>query len=324
MEELIIPHEIQQDINSYSGYISLDSKFGKKNLKGLFYTTENKRYLVDQLYALLTCEEYVRDNLLDNAIYDFNEKPHNFNNVSTYYDRCKLMVQEFKKQKLFLSKIITNMIEAYQLPFREDIDVLNPVMQLNNVNLDFLVKFSKDIIQNPQNLIPVINQVNDVGKIDIAEYQYTAESYNDGTWHPEHLFTNSYRNKKNPYWIPFEVDYSSAPNAKGPGHKFNSIIYNQGRKDYFESDIAKDGSKKTPAKNPTSFGQFPDWQSTPTTRLYDRDYVIEGLEEQGTADRRTQTPYAYDMRPLLRRPQSQSNSPTFRRKTIYPTDNLYF
>ena len=52
-----------KEINPHSGFINMKSRFGGKTVKGLWYTTENRVYLIDQLYSLLTNIDFVRDTL---------------------------------------------------------------------------------------------------------------------------------------------------------------------------------------------------------------------------------------------------------------------
>ena len=317
---LVIPPEIKNGINPYSGLLSPDSKYSQKNLKGLFYTTENKRYLASELYQLITCEKYVEDNLPDASIEDIpthlgsrdSSYPGNsvltgFNNNSKYWPKQKRLVQSFAKQKNLINSLMDNVIESTQLPFQEDLGILNPVQQLSNVNLDFLVKTSRNIIQNPQNLCPdFFTRDPDTGKDESrVQYDYTAESYSDGTWHPEHLFTNSVRNKKNPYWVPVEVNIYSDPDAKGVGHRYNDSVYNGGTEEYYESGYQYDGTPKgavpKSGSKTRSYGPFPGWQTTVNKRFYEKD-TTGGLRDGGTDDRRTQRPHGYNMTSLYKKP----------------------
>ena len=70
------------------------------------------------------------------------------------------MLKAFADQKARMPSLIDVIITSYQLPFSEDLDTLNPVMQLHGVNLDFLVTTSKNIIKSPQNLVPGLSEIN--------------------------------------------------------------------------------------------------------------------------------------------------------------------
>jgi hypothetical protein len=288
---LVIPPEIKREVNNYSGYITPDSPYSQKTLKGLFRSPVNIRYLANELY-LMICEP----NYVKNTIVDFSQ----------YFSRIDFMISEFKKSKPTIDATIYQLVEVFQLPFKEDQGVLNPIQQLHSVNLNFLVESSTNIIQNPQNLVPIIADVNpETGAFEGGvEYDYNASSYNDGTWHPEHLFTNSYRNRQEPYWKVREVNIYSDPNTSGsiPGHKYNDIIYNHGTEDYYESDKDYNGNpkgeKEKSTRSHSSYGQFPAWQITPQKRFYDRN-DLGGYRDQAKNDRRVQSPRAYGLRNLL-------------------------
>lgn len=291
---LVVPPEIKKEINKYSGYINQDSKYAEKNLKGLFFTNENIKYLSKELYQLITFEPYVKDNIADDSIEDINRNNTTdyitgYGNRSKYSNKVKNMITAFKERRDFINKIIFALIECHPLPFSEDLGILNPVQQLHNVNLEFLLKSSKNIIQNPQNLSNNFNRINpDTNKYEFAENDYDASSYSDGVWHPEHLFTNNSRNRNNPYWLPLEVNIYSDPDAssKQPGHKYNNILYNEGSINNFH--------------NISSFGQFPAWQTTVNKRFYDRENV-DGLKDGGLNDRRVQSPHGYNMKSLFKK-----------------------
>jgi len=300
----IVPPEIKKDINKYSGYLAPSSKYAKKNLKGLFQLTENKNYLAKELYLLITNRQYVKDNMID-TVNDETAVVTGFGNGSPYYSKLDNLLKEFAKQRTRIPNLIDTMIESYQLPFQEDLDILNPIMQLHNVNLDFLITTSKHIIQSPQNLVPSLADINpDTGKNEsMIEYDYSAASYADGVWHPEHLFTNSKRNRENPYWVPLEVNIYSDPDAKGVGHRYNNPGYNKGTREYYESDTDYNGNpkvstKSVPREQPYSYGPFPAWQTTVNKRFYDKDNT-DGLKDQGKdSDRTMQRPGTIDMRDL--------------------------
>lgn len=336
--DLRIPEYFRKNINPYSNYLDI---YPKRDVKGLFYTTENRIYLARELYALITNESYVRQNMPDpeqrdidtpgpDSLYGSSAEPYSFIdkfNNDGYLDKAGLIVRAFRTRRDMIDRVMQSLIEVYQMPFQEDWAILNPVQQLHWVNTDFLVKASRNIIQDPENLTPGISAINpDTGKFEgNLEYQYTAESYSDGTWHPEHLFTLSQRNRNNPYWVPLEVNYHSDPNAKGPGHRYNDILYNWGTRRYYESKYWKDGTPKVGARRPPipggpvqpriieilqqnpadpnsdfSYGQFPDWQTTVNVRAYDRDVTL-GLKNGGINDRRVQTPGGYDMSKLKKK-----------------------
>lgn len=335
--DLKIPPEFKQSINIYSNYLT--GSYAGRNVKGLFYTIENKQFLANELFNLLTDELFIRQNLpqldqRDIQTQDYNnpEAVSRFNSESAFNGAATL-VRAFRTRRDLVNRMIQSLIEVYQMPFPEDWAILNPVQQLHWINADFLIRAARNIVQDPGNFVPELRNINpDTGAFEgNLEYQYTAESYNDGTWHPEHLFTLSNRNRANPYWKPLEVNYHSDPNAKGPGHRYNDILYNWGTRSYYGSDTWKDGTPKIPAKKPLpggvqrpqimailqqnpgdigadfSYGQFPDWQTTVNRRQYDKEATI-GLRDGGINDRRTQTPGGYDMSKLKKQPSAPKQS----------------
>jgi|ERR1700678_297200 len=290
---LIIPIKIKNDINKYSGYITDDSIFAKKNLKGLFYTKENQIYLANELYSLITNKSYILDNLDD---YDNNQS-------SVKRDgKVKTIIKAFINKKSFIDRIIFNLIKSHPIPFIEDLSILNPVQQLHSVNLDFLVKSSKNIIQSPQNLEININNINpDTYKYESVEYDYDPSSYNSGVWKPEDLFVNCKRNKENPYWIPLEVNIYSDPYATGTGHIYNDILYNGTNCKNISNKQCTNSTNysniKSNGKNVKNYSQFPGWQTTVNKRFYDRG--VDGLRDGGLDDRRVQSPSGYNMYSLI-------------------------
>jgi hypothetical protein len=311
---LLIPKEIRQDINSHSGYISVSSKFGQKNLKGLFYTDENQSYLVKELSILLTNEAYVKDTA---------ESLH-----------IKTQPPLFKPYLNDLATRIRVLMEAWPLPHREDTLPGNPVMALSNLNKDFIINTSKTLIMSPDSLIlNYYDKDPTYGNVDAPEYDYGAASYSDGTWHPEHLFKQSKGNRANPYWKPLTVSFDTNPPPAKRGAAFHARNPNRypipenfdsgpddllnGSYPYHGKDIISttyhsETDKYAPGPGPgnkyrydhwgdggfTTGGTFPRWQTSVNNRQYQRDNQ-ESLREGGLSDRRVQRPSGYDMSTLL-------------------------
>lgn len=328
---LIVPSEIKKGINPLSGFLDSSSKYGSKNLKGLFLLPVNIDYLARETYQMICSKTYVSDILSGMA-----KPPLAVSNL----------IEKFIPQRQQLKVVIPRMVEEWQLPNREDLSVRNPVQELHIVNFEFLRTTSKLIIQNPSLLISdVYNYDPQTGRNDMGEYTYGAASYSDGTWHPEHLFTESAANRKHTYWTPIDVTFDSNP----PGGAFHArenhySISNRrggaghGEFEKFESSPLDytgpdglDGSawdELNSASVPNSIpnltdlldgpgpqagnkymydhygnkgfrrgGTFPVWQHTVQRRHYDRDND-EGLAEGGTSDRRTQRTRGYDMTAL--------------------------
>lgn len=201
---LLIPADMLRDINVHSGYIKIQSRFSGKNLKGLFFTNENRQYLAKELYSLLTNDRYVSDvaeSLQVVPIYSDGRTVMHTSDASIY-----------KPYASVLNERILVLMEAWPQPKREDLLIVNPIHQLSNLNKDFLINTSRTIIASPDCLIPAYyDTVPETGKADAPEWDYGAASYTDGTWHPEHLFTQSKRNKSNPYWMPVNITFDTNP-----------------------------------------------------------------------------------------------------------------
>jgi hypothetical protein len=334
---LLVPQEIRRAINHNSGYISSNSKYGRKNLKGLFLLDENRQYLAKELFSLITSPEYVKDTMIASGM--------PIAGLATLLKRF---------QPAAVANRIQELIEGYPLPYREDELPGNPVLQLSNLNKDFLLITSKTLIASPDSLVIGYYDIDpDSGNTDIVEWDYGAASYSDGTWHPEHLFTESKRNRANPNWKPFEVNFDTNPPAgisharrppRGQIHyrmdeskDFKRTKYEPHNKEQFIPVPGDNGrgylvdqlsgttrtelapidnifdlvSEPLQAPGPgnkyrydhwgdngfSTGGTFPRWQTSVNDRPYQRD-TAETLREGGTSDRRVQRPHGYDMSAL--------------------------
>jgi len=330
---LIIPSEIKNSINPTSGYVKYNSKFGKKNLKGLFICPENIDYLVKELFTLITCEQYVSEA---------NKNVDTYTDSVYHYDDLHI---QFKKCRNQLNAQIRELVEEWKLPYEDEKVLLNPVQQLHQENYSFLTTSAKTIIQNPHTLIHDIYMTDPyTKKHDAPEWSYGAASYSDGTWHPEHLFTESKQNRANPYWQPLEVTFDTNP-PDGPFHTHHNMedryspgvepcnmlekMMNNVEDDCINGDDLNypyttnshgDITNYTDGAGPgnrymydhygdytncsksrrgfSKGGTFPRWQYSVNHRPYQRN-IDEGLSEGGNADRRIQRPSGYDMSALL-------------------------
>lgn len=236
---LLVPLEMRRAINVHSGYITLASKFGKKNLKGLFFTNENKVYLTKELFSLITNDSYVLDIAESLQVNPIGPKEHARTVMSS------VSGQNFKPYFQDLNDRILVLMEAYPLPYREDILVSNPIQQLSNVNKEFLLTTSKTIIAAPDSLIKDYYDISPIsGVVDAPEWDFGAASYSDGTWHPEHLFTQSKRNRSNPYWVPRNVTFDTNPPSgdDAPAYGDRSTAFHPRAQHY---DITERASKRT-------------------------------------------------------------------------------
>lgn len=271
---LIVPPEIKNAINKYSGYIDPQSPYAHKDLRGLFLSPVNRLYLARNLQALVTNRKFVVDHWP-------KDQPYSVQEASRY-------IATFKAVNFTV--YINDIMESHPMPAPEDIAVSNPLQQLDHVNRDLLMQSANNLLQSPTSVAPDIYTIDpDTGSKDRPDYDYSAESFSDGTWHPEHLFTNSQHNRDNPYWKELEVNFDTDPDATGVGHRYANPLYtNQGK--------PTRGTGTSPR-----FGQFPGWQVTPHFRFHEKQ-IGETLREGGNSDRRVLQPGAYDMTALTRKP----------------------
>lgn len=244
----VVPPELRKDINPYSGW--LVGVYSKKTLKGLFLTECNKKYLVRELYTLLQSKQYIKDTIGDST-----------------------KVGLFRRSRPLLMRIVPDIMQSWPIPHNEDLKIANPIMQLSNLNQDFLLTTSKAYLESPDTLFSdVWHHDPETNTKTVGESDYDNSSWSDGTWHPEHLFTNTAENRNTRYWSPVEVNIPSS----GPGNRYNSITY----------DFSGGGT-------------FPTWQ------YHKRDYSLdndETLREGGRSDRRTQSNRGYNMHALMSKP----------------------
>lgn len=203
---LLVPPEMVKAINPSSGFLTMNSLYGGKNLKGLFYTNDNRKYLVDQLHSLLTNQDFVQDAI--SSIVKTAED----DRLKTGAKQSLELTRLFKPIKPIISERIQVLVEAWELPRREDHTIRNPILELSLVNQEFLVTTAKTMIQSPDCIIPDYYDVDpNTLRVDAPEWDYGAASWTDGTWHPEHLFTQSKRNRANVYWVPTNITFDTNP-----------------------------------------------------------------------------------------------------------------
>lgn len=220
---LLIPQELKTDINKHSGYLNYDSKYGKKTFKYLFLSDINEKFLSNQVYRLLLNQKYINSV---NSQTEYYTNTNNFNEIIPF----------FKKNKPFIYECTRSFMENFNLPYYEDVINKNPIDILSNINTEFILLTSKNLIQNPQNLNENYLDINpDTGKEDINFKGFGATSYSTGYWQPEKLFTDSKRNRENPYWIPRESSYTIKP-PNGPFHP-RETYYKYNNKEHMDNNI---------------------------------------------------------------------------------------
>lgn len=302
---VLIPTKIKQDVNAASGYLGSSSRYNEMNLKALFRLPENQEYLAEQLYSLITHPEFVRDRLVDS-----DRSP----------AKIRGLVSIFIRSQPKIRYMIQEMVEGYALPPPEDFRVLNPVQQLAQVNLEFLKETATVLIQSPQTLDASANRINpDTGEVEYAHADYDASSWSEGVWKPEDLFVNTTHNRKQGYWTPIEVNYTSGPDGKrGPGHRYQGDVYHGSRagasmKPQTWDAQSSRGVMERMASRPTipdeddepspkfQNEQFPRWQAAGANRPYERSTVYNDQTMNGDQDRRVQPGRGYDMSRLMKK-----------------------
>jgi hypothetical protein len=241
---MLVPPELFPHISRHSGMFLTTSRYYGKPLRALFRLPENRRFLYGKLLATLTPE----------FIYPYAENP-------------QVILQMVNAKKNDIWQLLPEMIESQVIPYFNDLLFVNPVIQLHELNKNFLRTSAITLTQDIHVLdADYFNRNPETRSVEYAENDFGPNSYSDGTWHPEHLFTNTARNRANPYWTPLEVTYDNE-GTRGPGHRYNDPDIYSGNK-------------------------FPHWQAFKSYVDYKN---TETLREGGHSDRRTQTPYGYDM-----------------------------
>jgi hypothetical protein len=200
------------------------------------------------------------------------------------------LINGFKMQKSFLDSAIDELIDVHPIPFDEDMFTANPIMQLHNLNKQFLLQTGNNLVQSPTAIMPRFYAKNPETGADESqiEWDFTSESYADGVWRPQDLFDNSKRNRAVGYWnnLP-DTPINSDSDVEGLGHK------------YYNRDYTKNNSNSGPyAASQRTRSQFPRWQSVGSNFQYERD-INEDLDEGGASDRRAQRPHGYNMTNLI-------------------------
>ena len=231
---LLIPEVIIRSINPHSGFINSSSEFGGKTVKGLFLLQQNEKFLVQSIYNLLVSKEYVQDVI----------------EIDGTSKQSLTLVESFKPLRPIIAERIRVLIESWQLPHREDHATRNPVQQLAMVNQEFIFTTSRTFIQSPDMLVPNYYDIDPLsGQVDAPEWDYGTASWADGTWHPEHLFTQSKRNRANVYWVPVNVTWDTNP----PPGDYNPTAFHP-RTQHYNPSRAK--SVQGPRRDPQKREQF--------------------------------------------------------------------
>jgi len=298
---LVVPPIIRKDINVHSGFLGPKSRYYEMELKALFKCPANIEYLGNELCMLLAHPAFVRDNLGEG-----DRTP----------AKAKRLMLEFVKGRGKIRNYMQEMVEGYKLPFPEDFSIQNPVLQLAQVNTEFLKEMGSTIVMSPQMICSYADRIDpDTGIVAYADADYDASSYAGGSWKPEDLFLNTVENRGTAVWSAVEVNFVSGPDAeRGPGHRYQGDVYHGSRSGAslkpttWDSQTWPDRAKVVrgsvqPASGVQKYQneQFPRWQAAGANRPFERNIIYNEQTMNGDQDRRVQGTGSYDMSRLMAR-----------------------
>jgi hypothetical protein len=314
---LVIPPEMRQEINVYSGYLGMKSRYCDWNLKKLFHCPENVNYITKQVWSLITSPDYIQRHLADDDA-DPSTRPVDriaqrgtstklsgqggstgFGNRvgSLRGDQVRNLLNAFRnpQTRRLLVQVVPRWVEDHRMSPPEDMQIANPVIQLHLENLDFIVTSARNIILSPDSVCSHYFKINpDTGQVDTRTQYEATDSYADGTWHPEHLFVQ----RTQTYWTPLEVNFESSSTAGGPGHRYNRAVYHG---DKLTARSRANPGSRVNISSPAGAEQFPRWQYSVNDRPIERDYVYNSQTLNGEQDRRTNFSRGYDLSALVKR-----------------------
>jgi len=234
---LLVPKEFLEQVNVFSGYLAVNATQGERELKGLFRDPANEKYVSKYILRLLVTPQFIADNTnsLKNGQRD---GPEMYNNKIT--PRAVQLAKLFSENGGELVAVIPQLMAQHHMPYNEDIVNNNPIQQLHYVNKKFMLETARTVAQSPEIVIPNYEFFNhETGKIEMKEYDYGPSSYADGVWRPEELFTQSTRNRENPYWVLERVEFSDAPEAVGAGNKWKDFAGRQDPRDLYDGETGE-------------------------------------------------------------------------------------
>ena len=234
---LLVPGEFLKQVNVFSGYIATDSVQGDRELKGLFRDPANVGYVTKYIVKLLITPQFIADNTAAEKDGQ-RDGPTMYNNSIT--PRSIQLAKMFSENVDNLQKVVPQLMAQHHMTYDEDIVNNNPIQQLHYVNKKFMLETARTVAQSPEIVIPNYEYYNhETGKIEMKEYDYGPSSYADGVWRPEELFTQSTRNRENPYWVLDRVEFSDAPEAVGPGNKWKDFAGRQDPRDLYDGETGE-------------------------------------------------------------------------------------
>lgn len=150
---------------------------------------------------------------------------HSDANYKYLFARTMLSIPPGARKNATIVEMIRERMIEYRLLDRELVGSANPIIILGINNENFLSRVVAVINDMWMQIYhPNVNPDTGVAE-NTPDYEYGPESYTDGTWHPEMLFTHSKRNREAGYWRPLDVSWDTSPEATGLGHRYNRNIY---------------------------------------------------------------------------------------------------
>jgi hypothetical protein len=195
------------------------------------------------------------------------------------------LARQLGKHTDLLRNHVPELVQAYPIPYAEDWVNSNPVQQLHYLNKKFLLETGRSIVQNPEILVAGFEDINTETGEDESniEYAYSARSYADGVWRPEHLFVNSQRNRENPEWALLRQEFSNNPNARGPGNRYKVVADGKDVRGIYDHRMHDEPGHPNPTYQP-AFHNLPDYENEEDQAAYDRRFENMSTREMMNYD----------------------------------------
>ena len=260
---MFIPKEFKKDILVDSNYLRAGSAHHRKDLRNLFRSPINQKYLEGVLVQLLTDYKYI------------NRVAVNLGLGGSSLTLAGIFKQNESEVRQFVD------VFTHKLPAPEYLSSTNPIEQLSYTNTQFITDTSRTLIMNPslvQEDYYYVDQYSGYRKESLGQ-SYSPASYSTGYWDPLEDVKSRPENMRAGYWRPRNITFDPNLPNRGPGHRYNSDGYNG----YYGQRT----DQKFSIKNINR-------------RNYDRG--DHGFREGGFSDRRVQQPSKYNMFDLMSKP----------------------
>jgi hypothetical protein len=252
-----IPVSFRKSVNPTSGFFY--PPMNSWNIRQLFLNKINEEFLCNNVAHMLTNPAFVHKHI----------DPKRSKAV------CEKIAKSFADRQKRVREYAADELQEFKLPYYEELTTTSNVLRLRDANRNFIFGVAVGILKSPDAVLENFYELDpEMGEFNRADYSYGASSYSDGTWHPEHLFTESDHNRKYKHHQDLWVHIDPSPEKTGLGHMYNKPYY-------------------------AHKGSIPHWQYSMNTRPYERDNG-QSLREGGLSDRRTQIPRGYNKKDIDR------------------------